>query len=398
MWRRYGDYLFTILVLCVFTLEAVGLAGLTSVFLARMFGFLPYAQLFTALVGTVVVTALSLVILSAYIVVYHGLSERRQIARHAQTVFWTDRLVAHLYDGVALDAVEFPLVAAEALVDLRERVKGIDAAKLTEIAVRCGVVEGLIRNLGSARLANRLDALEALAKGRFPAAIDPCLDLLDDEKPVVRWMAARTLARTVATMPPSEKRDREVDRVTSALVRAKLPSGVVEEAFVLLELAAPRGLDHVLSSPSTSKRMKRAALDAAGLLGIAEIADHIGPFLVDPDPELRAAALRYLARLPSRTARLEEVVLLATQDPVEFVRVQAVRGLGRFPAREVLDVLCDRLGDISWSVRRAAAETLSAVPDGGFAALQLAGLAHPDRYAREMALVTVAEMHPGAAS
>src|SRR5690349_809588 len=98
MWRRYGDYVFALLVLAVFTSEAVALVWLTSTFIARLFGLIAYGRLFATLLSVVASTAVALLVLSVHILVYYAVSAHREDRRRALVETWTRRLVAHVID------------------------------------------------------------------------------------------------------------------------------------------------------------------------------------------------------------------------------------------------------------------------------------------------------------
>ena len=83
--------------------------------------------------------------------------------------------------------------------------------------------------------------------------------------------------------------------------------------------------------------------------------------------------------------RARSAVLIALTDDTEFVRVQAARAAAFVPAIDALVALHESLGDLSWWVRRASAESLLRLGRRGLSVLARAARFHPDRFAREMA-------------
>jgi HEAT repeat protein len=119
-----------------------------------------------------------------------------------------------------------------------------------------------------------------------------------------------------------------------------------------------------------------------GRLKLASLGEEVARFLQDPDPELRAAALRALWRLGFVPSGLEEVVLAHLQAPEEYLRLQATRLLPLLGKTLARRALWKALYDPSFYVRRAAAEGLREL---GLEALAEAARAHPDPYGRAMA-------------
>jgi tetratricopeptide (TPR) repeat protein len=119
---------------------------------------------------------------------------------------------------------------------------------------------------------------------------------------------------------------------------------------------------------------------------LLELAEDVAAHVTDPDAEVRAASLRALGRLGFMPPVAVPGALEATGDPVEFVRVQAMRTAVLLPHAEARTALWRGLGDQSWWVRRAAAHALLGLGMEGPDLVQRAARTHPDRYARQMAL------------
>jgi HEAT repeat protein len=404
MWRRYGDDLYALLVLAVFSFEALTLGFLTWGFALRAARALGGGDLTAILVASVGVTALALITIGSYVLAYHVISSRRERGRRERLDEWTARWVAVLFEGEPPPAPHLPAEGVETLLDLREHLTGSEGERVEWLVRRYGIGRRLIdrtdvdagrrglgRVLGSLRrrrLSGRLEALEALAKARLAQSVEPLLRLLDDREPAVRLMALRSLARSLARMRPGPRYDRAVVGLAEAVMTAKVPAGAVEEAMLLLEGAAPRVLRIVLAAGPGDQRagLVARALDAVGRLKLLELAADVAAHVSDIDPEVRSASLRALGRVGILPGDSREGVAAALGDEVEFVRVQAARTAMLIPRETARPALWRSLGDESWWVRRAAAHALLGLGADGPALLERAGRTHPDRYARHMAV------------
>jgi HEAT repeat protein len=424
MWRRYGDDLYALLVLVVFSLEALTLGFLTWSFAVGAARALSAGDLTTILVAAVALTALLLVTVGSYILGYHVVSTRRERGHLERLETWTSRWIEVLFQDQPPPGAPLPSEAVESLLDLREILTGKEGDRVERLVRRYRIGQRLLerteavdasrRGLGRVvaslryrKLSARLEALEALSKARLALSVDPLLNLLQDREPSIRLMAIRSLARSLARMRGGRARDRAGRLFAEAVLTADLPPGVVEEALLLLEDAAPRVIGLLLAAaqpkPKGVSARKAAALlqsrsedhqlglvakamDAVGRLKLLELAEDVAAHVGHTDPELRSAALRTLGRLGILPEGSEGGVAAALHDEVEHVRVQAARTAVLLAPEIARPALWDLLGDDSWWVRRAAANALFRLGPEGPAALEEAGRTHPDRYARQMAL------------
>src|ERR687891_664008 len=354
MWRRYGDDLYALLVLVVFSFEALTLGVLTWAFALSAARALGGGDLISVLVSSVAVTALALIMIGSYVIAYHVISTRRERHRRVLLDEWTARWVSVLFEGRKPPRGPLSPEGVETLLDLREHLTGAEGER----------VERLVRRYDIGRR------------------------LLDDREPAVRLMALRSLARSLARMRPGPRYDRAILGMAEVVMTSSLPAGAVEEAMLLLEAAAPRVLRIVLAASPTDQRagLVARAIDAVGRLKLLELAEDVAAHVTDPDAEVRAASLRALGRLGFLPPVAVPGALEATGDPVEFVRVQATRAAVLLPHAEARTALWRGLGDQSWWVRRAAAHALLGLGMEGPDLVQRAARTHPDRYARQMAL------------
>jgi HEAT repeat protein len=382
MWRRDGDLFYSVLTFVIFCFEVAGLAVLTLAFAGQLLGVLPYAAVLAALISVVMVTAISLCVLTGYVLLYHAFTRTREQQRAERVEAWTDQWIKAIYDEGALP----PLTneSTEAGLNLRHLLSGEEGRTIAEALWRTGAVAGLLRKLQSSRMTDRMEALDAMSKARLPLALPMVVDLMTSPEPIVRLMATRAAARTLSEwFGPG--RDEAFQVFAEALPRADLPAGAMAETLLLMEGNAAGVVARLLSDQDAPPRVLRATLDAVGRLRLMEFSYEAAVWTNHSDPEVRAAALRALGRLGRVPMRARDSVVIALVDDTEFVRVQAARAAAFVPARIAVTALYQALGDPSWWVRRAAAESMLHRGKWGMAALKKAARSHTDGFARDMA-------------
>lgn len=432
MWRRYGDVVYALLLAVVVSAETVALAAVTWAFMPNLSRLLPGLSLLSVVIGAVAVTAMALLTVTGFVLALHAFGTRKERLYLAALEAWADRWIRVVVERQPRPPRPIGGAAVDALLDLREVLRGAEGDRVKRLVSHYGVGNELLsRAMGKRQwrlwrvarvdhfprstrtVAKRLEALEALAKARLPEAFPPMLELLADPQITVRLMALRGLARTLARLP-KRARPRAAADLCEQLRRADLPGGAIEESLLLLEDAAPLVLRELLKRPEIAgfadegwaaddwpvrRRGKapslktrgpgsllRAALEATGRLQILELGERVGRFAGHGDPEAKAAALRALWRLGYLPAEAEPAVVEALRDEVEFVRIQAVHAAVLLPTDVSIQALWERLGDPSWWVRRGAGDSLVRVSGAGVRKLKRAAKAHPDRYARQMAV------------
>jgi HEAT repeat protein len=405
MWRRYGDAAYTLLTLAIFGFETIALAGLSLAFLLGTASGIASTPVEGVLLAVVTSTASALALLGLYLLGYHFVSSMRDRRHGGQLDKWTEEWIALALDDDAAaaghgTARRLPRAAKDSVLSLLEAVKGEEGDRLKEVLARHGVDRWFLRRARAGHLTARLDAIEGLGKARLPQTLDALLELFRHPRQVVRRMAARAAAGTLAVMPPEPGPDGPHARFIAALRGADLQSGVVQESLLLLETRAGPILRELLADPDLADTLRWVALETSGRLGLADMAEQVAPSTTHPDPELRAAAFRALRRLGSVPEGAQAPLLQALQDEVDFVRVQAAHAAAFLAAEVALPALEPRLGDESWWVRRAAAASMARLGDDGVAAVRRAAETHPEKAAREMAvqvLLEADELTPAAA-
>ncbi len=396
-------------VLGIFVFEAVALGALIWAFLFKEPSLTheKLGNLGRALIGFVALIALVLALVTAFILIAQAVGVRRA-RRHATGAsawgeIWPEVLFADRQspkDPLSPEAVA-------ALLDLREEVRGSDSLLVGEAIIDHGVDALLLSRVGPhrppgdslgrslglgfrrARLRDRLDALEGLAKARVPTALGSLFLLFDDEEAAVRRMAARAAGRTIAEMPSGPELTDSQQALATALERGLLAPGVVEETINLLEDNAAVVIAALLDT-SRSETLTVVALDCAGKLEATDLAPRIGAYLDPAQPtELRAAALRASTAMSLLPPGAEEELRASLSDPQAFVRVQATHAATLLPHNAALEVLRGQLEDPSWWVRRAAALGLAQLGTPGREVLETVARSTGDRFSREMAVLVL---------
>jgi HEAT repeat protein len=396
MWRRYGDAVYTLVTFAVFGFETLALGALSISFLLGRTTGIADTPVEGILLATLTSTASALALLGFFLLAYHFTSTLRDRWHVEQLDTWTERWIALALEDTPAEQTadvprRLPRAAVDAVLSLLEVVKSEEGDRLKAVLARHGVDRLLLRHVRSGHLTARLDAIESLGKARLPQAFDALISLLQHPRPVVRRMAVRAAAGTLATMPPEPGPDGPGARFIKALKGTDIQSGVAQESLLLLETKAGAVLRDLLAQPDLGDRLRWVALETTGRLGLADMAGEVAGSTSHAEPELRAAAFRALHRLGSVPEEAHGSLLEALRDEVDFVRVQASHAAAFLPAEVALPALEPGLEDESWWVRRAAAASMARLGDDGVAAVRRAAETHPDQAAREMAVQILLE-------
>ncbi|AKU91829.1 HEAT repeat domain-containing protein [Vulgatibacter incomptus] len=363
---------------------AFEVAVIATAFWLHAFQALSYGSLRAILIGGVVLAGAIVAGIATGIVAYVAWSSASDARRRSAISAWTERWREALDSGSPAAMVgPLPPAGFEAWLRLREADRPDDGV-LAGLGRERGIGEGLLRRLGKKGRAARLGALDDLARARLPDALEPILAASHSTDPAVRHAALRAASRTLARVP-GDLAERFSNRFAEALVDADLPPTLIAEVLLLADGAAPAIVASLLHQPGLSKEHLRAALMAARSLSSAPLADAIAGLAKHDEPEVRSAALQALAARVEVTEDCLDSIRESLEDDRPFLRVHATRAAVHLPDSQMFDALWARLGDSSWWVRVAAAETLRSLGAAGNACLERASRTHPDRFAREMA-------------
>jgi HEAT repeat protein len=383
--RRFGDETFSALVAVVVTAEAGVLLVLVFLLGGRAAGLLGPSGVRGTLLASIVSVSVGLIVLTAYLLAYQGISHCRELALERSRSRWVGVWLDVLYMDREPPPPPLQHDAVAALLDVRETLKGAEGHRVAQIVDQYALGERFARRMRAPKISARLEAIEALAQARIPSALPDLISLIADPEQIVRVAAARAGVRTLAAVPPGPDRDVGAAHLIQALETNQLPRGVVEEILLLGEDAAPQLVGELLLRLDVPVASLKAGLNAAGRLQLFTFTDELVRFVDHPDPEIRAAAFRAFRSIGYLPPEAEPAVIAALDDPVEFVRIHASRAARLLDMETALPILWNALGDPSWWVRRAAARSLVNLGDPGRRELAIASAAHPDRYARDMA-------------
>src|SRR5919108_621713 len=253
MWRRYGDDLYALLVLVVFTFEALTLGVLTWAFALSAARALGGGDLITILVASVAVTALALIAVGSYVIAYHVISTRRERHRRLLLDRWTARWVSVLFEGRRPPRAPLPPEGVETLLDLREHLTGAEGERVEGLVRRYDIgrrllelAEDVAAHVGDRDAEVRSASLRALGRlGILPrSAVRGALEATRDPIEFVRVQATRT-----AVLLPS-------DRARTALWR-----GLGDESWWVRRAAAHALLELGVEGPGLVQRASRTHPD-----------------------------------------------------------------------------------------------------------------------------------------
>lgn len=222
----------------------------------------------------------------------------------------------------------------------------------------------------------RLAAARILALIADESDLPAIRRLLSDTHPAVQSAAAACLGRHV----DEELLMRMIDGLSSAssAVRA-YQLGVLSQHG---KLAAPLLLERIRADAPPHKLY--AYVHAVAALDDTECMAKVAELSTHAHPEVRVAVARVLRSTPGDPFHIKLLSMLRDSD--WRVRAQAARGLGTLSDPATVQELVRALTDPTWWVRFRAGLALAGMAEAGREALE-AARGHPDRYARDMAVL-----------
>ncbi len=323
------------------------------------------------------------------------IAARQSIAwRHAQrilhwTVVWSD-----VAAGGRLPPL--PVRAHDAIVDaaaqVLEQVQGEGAERVRALLADTGLLardlDVASRALGTPR-GRSAAALERLARIAAPSALPLFRRAATSHDVRTARGALLGAARVLAAQERPEPLGNELVGAIADHVAVQ-PGSAATRPFLTASLIAAGNhlpwLAGTLLAGDGEEAAQVAALEALGLSRRPEAMEIAADVLRrDAEDEVRAAALRTLARLGHVPERAIADVIAASTDAHVGTRVQAAYALVGLPLDVALPTLWPMLGDRVWDVRRAAATAMLRCGDQGVTALRHAAGSHFDGFARDVA-------------
>lgn len=388
MWFHIRSGAFLAATLVVFVGIAATLGWMFTGYLASLAGFSAAIAAWHRLVTAIAVAGLGTIALLAVQIAAHTVTRRSSEADAAEIDRWTERWL-HALDEGPLPEPPLPPLAGTALAGLRESVTGSTAGVLESFYERTGLMRSDVRTSLRGHGPPRAGAIERLAMMRHPATLEPLIGLACGRDDIMARTARRAVIRTLAAGELSAARNRDAGR--RVLSDPRVGQGEALDLLLLLDReATPLLLDLLDPAAAWAPEARRAAIETVARARRLDLSEHLTPWVDDPDPETRAAALRAFRRHEYVPPGVEPAVLAAIGDDVPFVRTQAAGAAVALPWDQVRTPLWTALGDEDRWVRRTSAETLAAFGVEGRVLLHAAAAEHADRFARDMAAEVLA--------
>lgn len=287
------------------------------------------------------------------------------------------------------------IVAAKAAAAVLQELTG-ESARSVRGALRAqGLVEAELRRawrgVGSASPA-AIEALERLAW----IADSEALELFESAVTKGVRPARAALLGVMRVLAEQDRPDQvvnlAVDMIERYLPGVRDPQGV--RPFLQAALMASGNhlgrLCTCLMEHGRHEVARTAAIEAVCRSHRPEAGELVGNALLRGlEGETKAAALRGLALIGLIDDAVAGAVVDATRDDSMAIRVNAVHALGGVQRKLALAALWDCLADPAWEVRLAASDTLLRYGPAGETLLREAVVAHEDRYARDIASMTL---------
>jgi HEAT repeat protein len=184
-----------------------------------------------------------------------------------------------------------------------------------------------LQKLARGSTAQKLTTLEQISATGLSDFLPVTLAMMTHPASAVRGAAAHCSAALVGAMPPGDKRLTAIGQFAYVLNHSSLPKLIFQEALLLTKEAAPRLIACVLVFPTIDIKMAQAALEAAGRLGLVDLAPLIARYLTHKDENVRCAAVKALAQLRYVPPRFYLTVQTLAVDPHIDTRIAALHAL-----------------------------------------------------------------------
>ena len=242
---------------------------------------------------------------------------------------------------------------------LLPKIRGQDHETLARLLDRRGAVAKAKRETRSRRPATRARAAEFLGEAGSGDAVLDLVNLLQDDNPEVRWVAARALGRLghPGAVPPL---------LASLEGRHALPVDLVADAIFQIRDCPVALLRQGLKSRSVPTRAVTVEL-LGRFQSMSATGDVIELLQNDQSFEVRARAARCLGRIGSPHA-VGPLLACLNSGPAPL-RVQAAWALGEVGAVEAVPALRTALVGPSRQLSERAAEALAAIGPAGISVL-----------------------------
>ena len=389
MWYKIGLEKFLVLFLVTTVLVCIGFLVMSAELLTDIFGTSVLGSSYVLVTLCLLLVVFSIIIMTMFQVLIHKKTHESSEEREKAMALWTERWSRiFLSDDQSLRAdiiQHHDPIAAEALLSIRETLKGESSDKFAQLYVNYGFMQHDFHKLQSSRLPEvHIEALDRLAMLRHKDATPILLNEINHPNEQLRNHALFALARTYGRIEVSN--EKLINIFYPIIRKFDLSRGVLEKVFNLLEGQSVVLLDHFIrSEPNIPEKMIDAAFRSIGHSNNPDLADWCIPWLKSYNPEIKAGALRALAQLKHVPPEASQLVLDCLEDEQWFIQVQASNACVGLSCQGVEQALMKYLDHESWWMRFATAKALSERGPAARQLLRWASQHHPDTYARNMA-------------
>ncbi len=389
MWYKIGLDKFLSLFLVTTVFICIGFLIMSAELLTDIFGASLFGSSYVLVTLCLIAILFSIIVITLFQVLIHNKTHSSDTEKQKQLALWTERWsrIFHSDDNsLRADIVQkHDPIAAEALLTMRETLKGETSNKFAQLYVNYGFMQHDFQKLQTSRLPEvHIQALDRLAMLRHKDATPILLNEINHPNKELRNHALFALARTYGRV---DVNDEQLINIFYPIIRKfDLSSGVLEKVFNLLESRSVVLLDHFIrSEPNIPEKMIDAAFRSIGHSNNPDLADWCIPWLKSYNPEIKAGALRALAQLNHVPPKASQLVLDCLEDEKWFIQVQAANACVGLSCGGVEQALMKYLDHESWWMRFATAKALSERGPAARQLLRWASQKHPDEYARNMA-------------
>lgn len=252
----------------------------------------------------------------------------------------------------------------ELTVELIQMVRGSERERFVERAVALGVPQRLRHHINSGVPRLRQMAAEALAPFTDEASTESLLAALGDSNSDVRLTAAMSLAHSGRSPSATEL----VERLKIGTEEKSL---LIISLFKDLAEQRPEQLEALLANPDLPSGARMAAAQALAHAGRYPAAPLIAGMIVreEASPDDVPRLLRALAVLGHPAGEPAVRFALASRSP--RIRAAAAEAAGRIGLTQLSGQLTESLGDPAWAVRFQAGNALASFGSVGRSLLQL---------------------------
>jgi HEAT repeat protein len=298
--------------------------------------------------------AATMALLMGLLILRRLAGERVAAAREANSVKVSRELLRAISGATQPSLPTFDAARPEerlrALSHLFHLLRGGDRDRLLALAEAYGLFDTALLRVTRGRAARRIDAMRVLEQFASPTCVAGLQQALErDQNAEVRLEAAATLAR-MGQLPAIEKSIRllRLDQSPRTRIHSALFRSLAQRDWPAMAQLA--------DNPEYGS-LRADLVDALGSSGDFAVLPALAGHGEDSAPEVRNAALRAARRLGHPGAGTWATQLL--YDPVESVRIQAVRTCGALGVRAAAPRLREMVDDPSWWVRTRAADALT---------------------------------------